>query len=732
MAKFRQPPEDASSDDRSGDFGLTFSDLPQDISDDEKLEDARRRAVLDQVAAGVLLFDRDNRILYANAKAQEWVTVAEPAAREDLFFYEDGSSMPVEARPVSRTFATGEPLRNFVLGVKAPRHRAITWLMCNTARYLDANGTLAFVLGSFTDVTDLKEAQRRLHISEERLRLVLQASNDAPWDLNLLTGESYFSPRWWQIMGREGAESTNFSDWFRFIHIEDRDRVISHHECSITEGHHTYEVEFRMQHANDYYVPVLARAYILRDESGHAIRVSGTNSDISERKRAEEKIYRLGFFDRLTEIPNRQLLLERLQQALRRSGRAGRYGSLLRIDLDNFKILNDFRGHEVGDLLLKEIARRLGGCVSGADTIARLGGDEFVVIIEDLSSDLPDAALAAERVGKFILESIRQPCVLGEFRHETSASLGVAFFLGDQISVDDLLKHADLAMYEAKRTGKNRLRFYDNAMQVAITRRVGIEAELRQAISNNQFVLWYQPQVQFPDQVVGVEALLRWAHPERGTMPPGSFIEIAEETGLILSIGEWVLKEACSTLARWSNVPGLSHLAMSVNVSIRQFQEVDFSERTLAIVSETGADPQKLRLEITESLLVADMEDVIRKMSKLSVVGISFSLDDFGTGYSSLFYLQKMPLAELKIDRSFVNELITNENHRAIARAIITLAHSLNLHVIAEGVEQGDQRDFLYQEGCNSYQGFLFSRPMSRADFELHMRAVQGSRTEEN
>ncbi|MDP2785065.1 MAG: EAL domain-containing protein [Sulfurimicrobium sp.] len=452
--------------------------------------------------------------------------------------------------------------------------------------------------------------------------------------------------------------------------------------------------------------------------AGNVTHYVGTMTDITARKAAEDEIQQLAFYDSLTRLPNRRLLIDRLQQALVSSSRSGLIGALLFIDLDNFKTLNDTLGHDIGDLLLRKVAERLTECVREGDTVSRLGGDEFVVMLEDLGVSPEEAATLAEAVGEKILATLNQVYQLAGHEHRSTPSIGVTLFADQRETVDELLKRADLAMYQAKAAGRNTLRFFDPDMQAAVTARAAMEADLRHGLENREFFLHYQPQVDGHGHMFGAEALLRWQHPRRGPVSPAEFIPLAEETGLILPIGDWVLNTACTQLVAWGTRPEMAHLTLAVNVSARQFRHADFVEQVLAVLHHTGADPRKLKLELTESLLLDDVEDIIAKMTALKAHGVGFSLDDFGTGYSSLSYLKRLPLDQLKIDQSFVRDVLTDPDDAAIARTIVALAQSLRLDVIAEGVETEEQRDFLERNGCHAYQGYLFSRPLPLEAFE--------------
>jgi diguanylate cyclase (GGDEF)-like protein/PAS domain S-box-containing protein len=459
----------------------------------------------------------------------------------------------------------------------------------------------------------------------------------------------------------------------------------------------------------------------VRDKNGLITHHVSVHADITQRKAAEEEIFQLAFYDQLTRLPNRRLLLDRLQQALASSTRSDCHGALLFIDLDNFKTLNDTLGHDTGDLLLKAVATRLTTCVREGDTVARLGGDEFVVMLEDLNASAEAAAAQAQIVGEKILTALNQIYRLADYEHHSTPSIGITLFADHHDTIDELLKRADLAMYQAKAVGRNTLRFFDPEMQAAVNARAAMEADLREAIGANQFLLHYQVQVDAVGRPTGAEALVRWQHPRNGIVSPDKFIPLAEDTGLILPLGQWVLEAACTQLVAWSKKLETAHFTVAVNVSPRQFHHPDFVSQVLSALTLTGADPRQLKLELTEGLLVDDVEGTIAKMTELKASGLGFSLDDFGTGYSSLSYLKRLPLDQLKIDQSFVRDVFTDANDAAIVRTIVALAQSLGLDVIAEGVETEAQRNFLASQGCLAYQGYLFGRPVPAA--ELPVRA---------
>lgn len=441
--------------------------------------------------------------------------------------------------------------------------------------------------------------------------------------------------------------------------------------------------------------------------------------DITKRKAAESEINNLAFYDPLTQLPNRRLLLDRLKHALISSSRSAKCGALLFIDLDDFKTLNDTYGHDSGDCLLQQVAQRLVTCVRQDDTVARLGGDEFVVLLEDLSKDMEEAAALAKNVSEKILFALNQCYKIENHLRYSTPSIGVTLFIDHHESVEELLKRADMAMYEAKAAGRNTIRFFDQKMQDMLMIRAALEDDLRNSILKEEFQLYYQPQVISTGRLTGVEALLRWNHPQRGMVSPAEFIPLAEESGLILPLGSWVLHTACAQIASWANNVEMANLVIAVNVSARQFHQTNFVQEVLNTLEQTGANPLRLKLELTESMLVNDIEDIITKMTLLKAHGVCFSLDDFGTGYSSLSYLKRLPLDQLKIDQSFVKNILNDTNDAAIAKMVVALGLSLNLNVIAEGVELEAQRDYLARLGCHAYQGYLFSRPLPLDELEI-------------
>jgi diguanylate cyclase (GGDEF)-like protein/PAS domain S-box-containing protein len=444
--------------------------------------------------------------------------------------------------------------------------------------------------------------------------------------------------------------------------------------------------------------------------------------DISARKSAEEKIHHLAFYDTLTKLPNRQLLLDRLERALVNVVMTQQLGALMFIDLDNFKTLNDTLGHLKGDLLLQKVAARLQSCVRQQDTVARLGGDEFVVLVQSLGLQ-PEVALSKARiVANKVLTILGEPYDLAGFEYHNTCSIGVTTFGELPSSVSELLKQADLAMYQSKSLGRNTVCFFDPQMQTLATANAALTADLRTALQQHQFVVFYQPQFDRSRRMVAVEALLRWPHPQRGMVSPSEFIPAAEESGLILPLGQWVLMQACQQLAVWALRPETAHLSIAVNVSVRQFRHPDFVDSVVAAIQSSGCRADCLKIELTESLLADSMDSAIAKMNTLKSLGVTLALDDFGMGYSSLSYLHRLPLTQLKIDKSFVADVCSNPNTAAISHAIIVMAQSLGLAVMAEGVETEAQWHFLADQGCGYFQGFLLCPPLPLDELESFLR----------
>ncbi len=563
---------------------------------------------------------------------------------------------------------------------------------------------------SFTDVTDFIATQEALRSSEARWRSLTQLSSDWYWEVDsdfrfvrveganrLLTGLEATD-----LMGKTPWQLPDFGmseeSWQAY-----RARLLAR------EVFHDLEVQYGMPDGSTLWVWVSGEPFYSAD--GSFLGYRGVGRNVSDRKRAEAEIERLAFFDELTGLPNRRLLMDRMERVLATGVRTGQYGALLFLDLDNFKGINDTLGHEWGDQLLQQAALRLSGSVRASDTVARLGGDEFVVVLAGLPDNEAKAVIEVRAIGQKLLGRLNQPYLLDGREIHNTASVGTALFHGREETTHDLLKRADLAMYQAKAQGRNTLCFFDPQMQATANARSALEADIRLGLQRAEFLPHYQPVVDADGRVLGAEALVRWRHPQRGMVPPYEFIHVAEQTGLIMPLGQLMLRTACLQLAAWSQRPETAEWTVSVNVSAHEFRHPDFVQQVAVALQESGASPRRLKIELTESLLLHDVEDAIAKMQELRTQGVGFSLDDFGTGYSSLAYLKRLPLDQLKIDQSFVRDVLTDPNDAAIACTIVALANSLGLDVVAEGVETEGQREFLLRNGCRRFQGYLFGRP---------------------
>jgi len=691
-------------------------------------DDAQRRfeELLAHLPAGVVMHDARGRVVAANRQAVLLLGRSEDDVREAPsqdplwhFVRADGSRMPPSEYPVNTVLRTGGKVSDLVVGVHRSADGDVRWAICNAYPERDEHGEIRCVVVCFTDCTALKHAEQSLHKSEERMRLALQGSTDAPWDWDLVTGEIYYSPRWWDMLGYEpGTERSDAETWLRMAHPDDRPRIAATLDEVLPGARQAYSFEFRLRHRDGHYVPVLSRGFVLRDAAGKAIRLSGTNTDLTERKLSERRIHELAYFDQLTGLPNRRFLIEELSQILARNGRAGRHGALLFIDLDNFKLLNDTLGHDVGDLLLREVARRLRRILREGDHLARLGGDEFVIVLENLGASTAEATTEVQAVGRKLIEVLAEPFDLAGRQCASSPSIGATLFDGGPSDIDMLLRQADLAMYRAKDEGRNTLRFFDPGMQAAVDRQAALSAALRTGLARRQFVLYCQPQFGHDGRLVGAEALVRWRRGADELIAPGEFIGVAESDGLIAALGLDVLEQGCRALARWARSPLLRPLKLAVNVSVHQLRDPDFPQALAALLAATGAPADHLTLELTESVFARNPDTLVERMRELRALGVQFALDDFGTGYSSLTYLARFPLAALKIDRSFVQDVYTDPNASSIVEAIIALARKLHLSTIAEGVELDAQQAFLTAHGCDVMQGYLLGRPMALDEFE--------------
>lgn len=562
-------------------------------------------------------------------------------------------------------------------------------------------------------------SEKALRESESKLRGMINGALDAIVTIDHKGNIVEFNPAAEHIFGHSRAEVLGLKLEDVIIPPEMRAAHSAGHANFIQTGRKrifNQRLELTAMRADGTEFPIELTITSLQDQG--LPLVTGFIRDITEKRRAEEEIQNLAFFDALTGLPNRRLLVDRLQQAFATTARARKYGAVIFIDLDNFKTLNDSRGHDYGDLLLIEVARRLRSCVRDEDTVSRLSGDEFVIILEELKKDMEQSVNEARGVGVKILDAIHQPYQLKEIEYHNTCSIGISLFSGYEIEVEELLKRSDTAMYQAKAAGRNALKFYDPQMQEALEGRIELEAQMRVALLKQQFVLLYQPQVDASRKIFGAEILLRWDHPQLGLISPTQFITIAEESGLIIAIGRWLLFNACVQLKAWETNGNTKDIQLAVNVSARQFRQPGFADEVKHILEETGARPGLLKLELTESVVLDNVEDAIRKMNELRKLGVRFAMDDFGTGYSSLAYLKQLPLTQVKIDQSFVRDIATDPNDAAIVQTIIAMSSTLGLNVIAEGVETEAQFNMLQQYKCKQFQGYLFGKPMFLDEIE--------------
>jgi diguanylate cyclase (GGDEF)-like protein/PAS domain S-box-containing protein len=593
------------------------------------------------------------------------------------------------------------------------------WAQVSATR-MELDGVLS-VLSVFRDVSSMKAdaermsaAAKALQASEDRYRTAFRTSLDA-FTLSHLESGLYLdvNQAYLDMLGFErqeviGHSSIELNMW---KDPQDRFKLVE----AMEKGLPCRDLEFQLRRKNgEIFWAVISASPMDVDGVPSLLAVI---RDISATKAAAEEIRSLAFYDPLTHLPNRRLLLDRLQQSESVSIRNGHYNALLFVDLDSFKTVNDTLGHHIGDLLLIEVARRLVGCIRKSDTVGRLGGDEFVVILEDLGRSAEGAAGQARGVGEKILQVIEESYLLDGHPCRCTASIGVSIFGSSSQAAEEILRQADIAMYQAKSRSHSSLHFFAPALQAAVSTRAALVEDLRQAIAQEQFELFYQPQMDLR-QIVSCEALVRWNHPTRGLLPPGDFIALAEETGQILALGTWVLSAACDQLSRWSGNADTARLGVSVNISALQFRQPGFVDLVLAELERSGANPLRLCLELTESTLLDSVDETIAKIAELKSRGVSFALDDFGTGYSSLSYLKRLPLDQLKIDRSFIRDILVDVSSGAIVQTIVALGRAIGLEVIAEGVETAEQRDYLARLGCNGFQGFLFSRPRPLEEFE--------------
>ena len=681
----------------------------------------RLHTILDNLDAHIYIKDADYRYRYANKSLCGFhgKTLEDIIGSEDSAFFSAGFSNSLRSNDW-RVIEHGERVAaEEVLPSGLTGQERIFYSVKVPLR--DKNGQVYALCGISTDITERKTVESSLRVAatafEAQEGMMITDAQTVILRVNQsLVDMTGYSTE--QLVGQTPRLLSSGQ--------HDADFYAAMWDCVHQTG--GWKGEIWDRHRDGHLYPVWMTISTVRASDGTVTNYVATHIDITERKQAEEQIRNLAFFDPLTHLPNRRLLIDRLQQALAASARSHREGALLFIDMDHFKTLNDTRGHDCGDLLLQEVAARLRANVREGDSVARLGGDEFVVMLEDLSDNALAAATQAEAVAEKILVALGQTYVLDGQDYRCTASVGVTLLDVSHCSVEDLMKRADLAMYQAKAAGRNQLRFFDPRMQAEVFARAALDSDLRNALREQQFVLHFQPQVNAFGDVTGVESLVRWQHPERGLVPPGDFIALAEETGAILPLGNWVLHSACAQIRRWATDPRRAQLSVAVNVSARQLHQEDFVQQVLQALAGDAHCAQRLKLELTESMLVSHIDATIFKMLTLKNHGVRFSLDDFGTGYSSLAYLKRLPLDELKIDQGFVRDILDDSNDATIASTIIALADKFGLGVIAEGVESPAHQSCLSDLGCSAFQGYLYSRPLPVEALEHYLDTLGASR----
>lgn len=658
-----------------------------------------------------VLFDLDIEGRYQGYHTKIESLLVKPA--QELIGKKVTEVLPPKAAEICMAALHEASLKGFSFGhqIEVPFENELRWFELSVAKREDSPMESPHFIMISRDITDRKSASQQLSIAaiafESQEGMFITDANN----IILKVNHSYTV-----ITGYSAEEVIGKSPNIMKSGRQDKHFYTSMWDSINHSGSWIGEIWNRRK--NGELFPCQLNITAVKDSKGEVTNYVATMIDISFSKAASDEIKMLAFYDSLTHLPNRRMLTERLAKALAASERSGVMGAILFLDIDHFKNINDTLGHDVGDIFLQEVAQRLTHCMRAGDTVARLGGDEYVVLLEGLDSGGLTAASEVEACALKILHALSQIYHLGAHQLHSTVSIGATLFDKNNTSIDELLKQADIAMYEAKNSGRNTLRFFDPKMQFAITARTEMERELRAAVKEHQFKLFYQLQVDGKNQVLGAEVLIRWQHPQRGMISPANFIPLSEETGLILEIGQWVLDTACAQLKVWEQDLTKSQLKLSVNVSAKQFHQANFVQQVESTIARHRVNPSLLNLELTESMLLGDTEGTIACMNQFKKLGVNFELDDFGTGYSSLQYLKRLPLYQLKIDQSFVRDITVDANDRALVATIIILAHSLGLKVIAEGVETAEQLQFLNKNDCDHFQGYYFSRPLPIEEFE--------------
>ncbi|MEN9214744.1 MAG: EAL domain-containing protein [Gloeomargarita sp. DG_1_6_bins_138] len=690
----------------------------------------RFRRLLEELQVGVQLWSPAGKHLLSN-RAALTILGLEPQTIDRLgldarlwnVIDEQGQPLSSADLPVSRVLRSGQAVRNVVLGVYRQAFQDRVWLLVTAEPQWDEQGQLLQVICTFSDITERRRAEQALRESQERYALAVAGANDGLWDWDLTTNQMYFSQRWQEMLGYQAGEiSTDPDEWVDRIHPEDRERVRNELSAHLTGLTPHFESEHRLVHRDGRYRWMLCRGLAVRDTDGQVYRMAGSLTDITRRKQTEDQLRYDATHDSLTNLANRALFLERLERALRPPAAPEETVpfAVLFLDLDRFKIVNDSLGHMSGDCLLVAIAQRLSTCVQPGDVLARFGGDEFAVLLAGVG-DAPEATRRAAQMH----EALQAPFALAVngldngFEVFTSASIGIALGPGHYTSPEEVLRDVDAAMHAAKLQGKACTVVFDHAMHTTALRLLQVETDLRRALERQELCVYYQPIVSLvTGALTGFEALVRWRHPQWGLVSPGEFLPLAEETGLILPLGRWVLQQACAQMEHWQQSdPAAAHLSINVNLSGRQLLQPHLVEQVAEILTQTGLEARCLGLEITESVL-GDYDEAVVILKKLKDLGVAACIDDFGTGHSSLSRLHRFPIDRLKIDQSFVSQVNHDRESGEIIRTIMSLAQSLRMEVIAEGVETPAQKRLLQQLGCRYAQGFLFARPLPAAEAE--------------
>ena len=671
--------------------------------------------VMENIPMFVAFYDETRRCRYANEAYATWLGLELPQmlgkTAAEIFVSQAIPASEFEDM-YARVFA-GERIE-----LEREHHHAdgrVSHLVVVLAPQFNGPGRVSGYYSFTNDVTELKKATAENKRIAERLSLAIGGSNLSAWDWNMQDGTIYLDPIWSRMLGIDVQEMTiGVAELFDLVHPDDRELVYTEWQMVLKAVKEYYAVEHRVKTRSGEWLWISSRGKVVERDAGNmALRMTGTNADISERKRAEAQIEILATTDPLTSLPNRRVLADRISHAMLNAGRAeGTLFALLFIDLDRFKVINDSIGHNLGDQLLQLVAARIAGVIRQGDTLARLGGDEFAVVLERLH----ESAEAGEVTQK-IIAAFSAPYLVEGHSLEISCSVGISLFPGDASDATSLLRDADQAMYAAKESGRGTYRYYSSEMNDRATERQSLERALRDALRDEQFEIHYQPKFSFhTGELSGVEALLRWQHPVQGQVSPTRFIPIAEETRLILPIGEWVLRCACSQVMKWAH-QGYRKMSLAVNLSVIQIN-AGLPQTIDRVLRESAMEADLLEIEITENVLLRDADENINILRQVSGQGVHVAIDDFGTGYSSLSYLRRFKLNTIKIDQSFVRHMLDNENDASIVRAIIALAHSLKMIVVAEGVESLEQKNALREMGCDEWQGYLSSKPLAADQFE--------------